>query len=114
MFDGDPPGTDLNGLRFCDMPWMTSPAGSAAALRSQLRTLFPERPKEQVRLLAMGHDAYTLVHLIEGGQLQPGSFFPAVSGTLSLRDGVIARRLSCSEIRGSGLKPLDVPLASSS
>ena len=75
---------------------------------------FPARPKEHTRLLAMGHDAYTLVQLIERGQLQPGSFFPAASGTLSLRnDGVIARRLSCAEIRGNGLKPLELPLASS-
>ena len=113
VYDGDVPPPDLAGLRFCDMPWMTATAGNAAELRSQLRALFPARPKEQARLLALGYDSYTLVQLIEGGQLQPGSFFPAVSGTLSLRDGVIARRLSCSEIRGSGLKPLDVPLTSS-
>ena len=107
------PGPDLAGLRFCDMPWMTATDGDAAALRSRLRALFPQRPKDLTRLLALGHDAYTLVQLIERGQLQPGSFFPAVSGTLSLRDnGIIARRLSCSEIRGNGLKPLDLPLAS--
>jgi outer membrane PBP1 activator LpoA protein len=111
LYDCDPPGQDLAGLRFCDMPWMLTPAGE---LRSQLRTLFPTRPKDHVRLLALGHDAYTLVQLIERGQLQPGSFFPAVSGTLSLRDdGVIARRLSCGEIRGGGVRPLELPLASS-
>ena len=114
IYDGDVPASDLAGLRFCDMPWMTSPDGDAAALRSQLRTLFPTRPKEHTRLLAMGHDAYTLVQLIERGQLQPGTFFPAVSGTLSLRnDGVIARRLSCAEIRGNGLKALELPPLSS-
>jgi outer membrane PBP1 activator LpoA protein len=113
IYDGDAPAADLAGLRFCDMPWMMTSNGDAAALRSQLRTLFPARPKEHVRLLALGHDAYTLVQLIERGQLQPGSFFPAVSGTLSLRnDGVIARRLSCGEIRGGGVKPLDLPLTS--
>jgi len=112
IYDGDAPAADLAGLRFCDMPWMMSPDGDAAALRSQLRAMFPSRPKEHARLLALGHDAYTLVQLIERGQLQPGSFFPAVSGTLSLRpDGVIARRLSCAEIRGGGLKALELPLA---
>jgi len=114
IYDGDTPVADLAGLRFCDMPWMANPDGDAAALRSQLRTLFPTRPKEHTRLLALGHDAYTLVQLIERGQLQPGSFFPAVSGTLSLRnDGVIARRLSCAEIKGNGLRALELPPLSS-
>jgi outer membrane PBP1 activator LpoA protein len=114
VYDGDAPGPDLNGLRFCDMPWMTATDGGAAALRSQLRALFPTRPREYTRLLALGHDAYLLVQLIEGGQLQPGSFFPAVSGTLSLRaDGVITRGLSCAEIRNGAVKVLDMPLASS-
>jgi outer membrane PBP1 activator LpoA protein len=95
------------------MPWMTAPDGDAAALRGQLRVLFPSRPREHARLLALGHDAYTLVQLIERGQLQQGSFFPAASGTLSLGvSGVIARRLSCAEVRGNGLKPLELPLAS--
>jgi outer membrane PBP1 activator LpoA protein len=110
IWDGDAPGPDLAGLRFCDMPWMMATDGDAAALRGRLRALFPARPKEHTRLLALGHDAYTLVQLIERGQLQQGSFFPAVSGTLSLRnDGVIARRLSCAEIRGNGLKALELP-----
>ncbi len=113
IYDGDAPPPDLAGLRFCDMPWMIATAGAAAELRGQMRALFPTRPKDQIRLLALGHDAYTLVHLIEGGQLQPGSFFPAASGTLSLREGVIARRLSCAEIRGAGVKPLDIPPTSS-
>jgi hypothetical protein len=114
IYDGDTPPPDLSGLRFCDMPWMLAQDGDAAALRSQLRTLFPTRPKDYTRLLALGHDAYTLVQLIERGQMQTGSFFPAVSGTLSLRaDGVIARGLNCAEIRNGKLVPLDVPLAAS-
>ena len=113
IYDGDAPPPDLSGLRFCDMPWMLAQDGEPAALRSQLRTLFPARPKEFTRLLALGHDAYTLVQLIERGQMQAGSFFPAVSGTLSLRaDGVITRGLNCAEIRNGRLVPLDLPLAS--
>ena len=112
IYEGDAPAADLNGLRFCDMPWMVSPDGDFAKLRSQLQALFPGRPREYARLLALGHDAYTLVQLIDSGQLQPGSFFPAASGTLSLRpDGVIARGLTCAEIRNGALKTLDLTLA---
>lgn len=113
IYEGEAPPADLSGLRFCDMPWMLAQDGDAAALRSQLRTLFPTRPKDYTRLLALGHDAYTLVQLVERGQMQTGSFFPAVSGTLSLRaDGVITRGLSCAEIRNGRITPLDAPLAS--
>ncbi|MGH8443420.1 MAG: penicillin-binding protein activator [Nevskiaceae bacterium] len=113
VYDGDELPADLNGLRFCDMPWMTAKDGEAAELRGQLRALFPTRPREYTRLLALGHDAYLLVQLIESNRLQPGTYFPAISGTLSLRaDGVITRGLSCSEIRNGVLKALDVPLVS--
>jgi uncharacterized protein len=108
IYDGEPPSADLDGLRFCDMPWMLAADGDLAALRSQLRTLFPSRPREYTRLLALGHDAWLLARLIDGGQLLPGSFFPAASGTLSLReDNTIARSLACAEIRNGAVRPLD-------
>jgi len=113
VFDGDPPVADLNGLRFCDMPWMMAADGAAAQLRGRMKALFPARPKEYTRLLALGHDAYLLVQLIESGALQPGTYFPSISGTLSLRnDGVITRGLTCAEIRNGALKTLDLPQAS--
>jgi outer membrane PBP1 activator LpoA protein len=111
IYDGDAPPSDLNGLRFCDMPWMFASDGNWAALRNELKAQFPGRPRDYTRLLALGHDAYTLVRLIDNGQLAPGSFFPAASGTLSLRDDrVITRGLACAEIRNGVLKPLDVSL----
>jgi outer membrane PBP1 activator LpoA protein len=111
VYEGDAPSADLNGLRFCDMPWMLSTDGALAQLRNQLQTLFPGRAREHTRLLALGHDAYTLVQLIDSGQLQAGTFFPAASGTLSLRsDGVISRGLACAEVRNGALKALDVTL----
>lgn len=110
IYDGDAPAADLSGLRFCDMPWMLAQDGHWAGLRNDLRAQFP-RSRDTARLPALGYDAYTLVSLIDSGQLQPGSFFPAASGTLSLRgDRVIARGLSCTEIRNGALKPLDVTL----
>lgn len=112
IYEGDAPAADLNGLRFCDMPWMIAPGDALAQRRAELQALFPSRPRDYTRLLAVGHDAYTLVRLIDAGQLQPGSFFPAASGTLTLReDGVISRGLACAEVRNGALKLLDVTLA---
>jgi uncharacterized protein len=103
IYDGDTPAMDLNGLRFCDMPWMLASAGAAderwALERARLGDLFPQHRSDYARLLGLGRDAFTLVNLIENGQLQPGNYFPAASGTLTLgADGVIQRRLSCVEI----------------
>jgi len=107
VYDGGPIAADLNGLRFCDMPWMLATEGNWAELRGELRGMFPARGRETARLSALGHDAYTLVRLIDSGRLLPGSFFPAASGTLALQDNrLIARGLECAEIKGSALKPL--------
>lgn len=112
VYDGEPPTGDLDGLRFCDMPWMLAQDGEWAGLRSQLRTLFPSRTREYTRLLALGYDAFGLIALIDSGALQPGSFVPAASGMLSLReDRSIARSLTCAEIRNGALRPLDGPPA---
>ena len=114
IYDGDTPTADLSGLRFCDMPWMLSQDAQLTEQRGRLQALFPARPKELARLLALGHDAWTLVRLIDSGQLKSGTFFPAQSGTLSLRDdGSIGRGLSCAEIRNGTLKPLEAPAAAS-
>lgn len=110
IFDGDAPAPDLAGLRFCDMPWMLATDGNWFTLRNELRAQFP-RSRDTARLPALGYDAYTLVTLIDSGQLQAGSFFPAASGTLALRaDRVISRGLTCGEVRNGAVKPLDMPL----
>lgn len=108
VYEGEAPTADLSGLRFCDMPWMLAQDGSWASLRNQLHPPTP-RSRDTARLPALGYDAYTLVFLIDSGQLSPGSFFSAASGQLSLRaDRSIARGLTCAEIRNGALKPLDV------
>lgn len=103
IYDGEAPAMDLNGLRFCDMPWMLAGAGAAderwAVERALVGNLFPRHRSDYARLLALGRDASGLIPLIENGQLQQGTYFPAASGTLSLdSNGVIRRRLSCVEI----------------
>lgn len=114
IYDGSTPSSDLSGLRFCDMPWMLSRDAELVALRGKLQSLAPNRPPEFTRLLALGHDAWTLVRLIDSGQLKSGTFFPAASGTLSLReDGAIVRGLTCAEIRNGSLKPLEAQPAAS-
>ena len=99
---------DLNGVRFCDMPWMLDAAGPWAQLRGDFTAAFPKRGKDSTRLQAMGYDAHTLADLLLTGRLSPGTALPAASGTLELRaGGVIMRGLSCAQIAGDTLKRLD-------
>ncbi|MBI2383774.1 MAG: penicillin-binding protein activator [Gammaproteobacteria bacterium] len=107
VYDGGAPDEELNGLRFCDMPWMLGGNERLAAARAELEALFPARGKEYSRLLALGYDAYTVAALIHGGQLAAGSYFPAATGTLSMQDdGAIRRGLGCAQVVRGGLEPL--------
>lgn len=110
IFDGAPDQPeDLDGIRFCDAPWMLAPPGTTPE-RDRLATLFPDRMRESPRLFALGYDAYDLVRLIGEGRLQPGAPFPGASGELSLGgNGVIGRRLDCAELSRGAPQPLAAP-----
>lgn len=91
-------GTDmeLNGMRFCDSPWMLGDA-SLDAVRNDATTL--ASAKSQPRLFALGYDAYTLAALIQKGDLQSGAGYASNSGELRLApSGAISRRLDCAVI----------------
>ena len=108
---GSAPEPDLNGVRFCDMPWMIGKDRRWTDLRQRLSALFTEREQNLPRLFVLGHDAYLLMRLIQGGQLQPGMYLPAASGNLALQaDGRITRALSCAEFRGGVPEIMEIAL----
>jgi outer membrane PBP1 activator LpoA protein len=79
---------DLDGLRFCDMPWMLPTAlptaHPGASLRAEIARLWPERSQRYTRLYALGIDALQVMPNLQG--LQNGSFsrHPGVTGDLYL------------------------------
>lgn len=75
---------DLDGLRFCDMPWMLQSEHPAAALRGEIGRYWPEREQRYTRLYAMGIDAFQLTRYVLG--LGDGIFarHPGVTGDLYL------------------------------
>lgn len=104
VYAGGEPSTDLNGVRFCDGPWMTDGSGVWADARNQTLALFPGRAPELARLNALGHDAYTLVNLLAQQRL-PDDALPAATGRLHLSSaGIFSRELSCVEVAGGALK----------
>ncbi|XOZ33494.1 penicillin-binding protein activator [Halomonadaceae bacterium KBTZ08] len=54
--------SDLNGVRFTDIPWVV---GEAPKERTTLHSLFPELAEQYDRLFALGFDSYRLTHQLQ-------------------------------------------------
>lgn len=87
---------DLNGLRVCDMPWILDAGYSAE--RTQAAGLLP-RARDNLRLFALGYDAYQLVAFLRRGPLPGGDGYRAATGDLRMdAAGAVQRQLSCAEL----------------
>ncbi len=75
---------DMDGIQFCDIPWILDRKNTWAELRKQLNTLWPARSKRHPRLFALGIDAYRVLPWLEVLENPgPGSFTGA-TGALSM------------------------------
>jgi hypothetical protein len=72
---------DLNGIRFCDMPWVLAPEDGRAGLHEELSRLWPAEMQRHTRLFALGIDAYELLPYLQQSGLR---YFNGATGTLSL------------------------------
>lgn len=81
---GQSPNSDLDGIRFADMPWSIAREGEARRARERVAELWPERFEQHGRLFALGFDAYRLVPILMNFEppLQPP--LAAMTGVLSL------------------------------
>ncbi|MGO2487556.1 MAG: penicillin-binding protein activator [Pseudomonas taetrolens] len=72
---------DMNGVRFCETPWLLAPANP---LRQQVSAQWPQAGGSLGRLYAMGIDAYRLTPSL--GQLKalPDTRIDGLSGSLSM------------------------------
>lgn len=98
---------DLDGVRFCDMPWILQTEHPAAGLRATLDQLWPDRTRQYSRLYAMGIDAYQLTPYLQG--LGTGTFarHPGVTGDLYLDpQRQVHRDLYWAQFRNGRPEPL--------
>ena len=85
---------DLNGISFCDLPWILEPP-SAAHL--QLSSAGKETLSRFGRLYALGVDAINVYPWLEQLQNAPGSFLQGETGALSIdANRRVQRQLSCT------------------
>lgn len=95
---------DLDGLRFCDLPWMLDEP------RPEQQALYAAQPRPAGgydRLQAFGADAWSLARAV--GPLQDGEALALRSGLLRLEAGVVRRLPTCAEVRNGTARPVWSP-----
>jgi outer membrane PBP1 activator LpoA protein len=98
--------TDLDGLRFCDEPWLyDAQAGlpDHATLAAQLVTA----GGPAARLFAFGMDAYALIPYLGWLRAHPGSYVPGATGQLTMDTfGHVQRTPIWVEFQGGVARPV--------
>jgi len=93
---------DMNGIIFCDMPWLFSKNSNAHNVLKQngINAI-------NLRLYAMGMDAFLLTAHLKQLQASPQSGIRGATGTLYLRSqNQIERQLSWAKMRNGVPEPL--------
>jgi len=97
---------DLNGLIFCDIPWLLNPGDSGPLSTRALQTQIQQTPPDYLRLIALGVDAYRLLSELDRFRSDPEYRFAGVTGNLSLQSGNrLQRQLECAQFEGGSLRP---------
>ena len=115
--DTVPLDQDLNGVIFCDIPWMLNPNDSGPLSRNGLQAVVERTPENYTRLIPMGIDAYNLVAQLPLMKSGSQSRYAGASGQLDVQAGNrIQRQLSCAQFESGvpqprGIAPLLKPSA---
>jgi outer membrane PBP1 activator LpoA protein len=89
---------DLNGLIFCDIPWLLDPSDSGPLSYQALSSQIQQTPSDYLRLIALGIDAYRLLPELERFGTEPQLRYSGATGTLSVSSGNrIQRQLHCAQ-----------------
>lgn len=92
---------DLNGIRFCDMPFILEPQSVQSLQASNLfRQVNPHVTSQSYRLFAFGYDAYHLTLLLPQLSHDPNQGYPGLTGLLYLSNNQqIKRKLVWAEFK---------------
>lgn len=105
IYEGEPNpdlDKDLNGIEFCDIPWVF---GEASKAKLMLEEAWPDTDHRYHRLHALGVDAYRLHSRIQLLTAVEDAKFFGATGSLSLKaDNTIHRALSWARFGGGNIK----------
>ncbi|MEW9625599.1 penicillin-binding protein activator [Rhodanobacter geophilus] len=97
---------DLNGVEFCDAPWLFD-AQPGLPHHDDIATLLPDARDGSARLFAFGMDAWNLVPYLDWLRDHPGSYLPGASGQLTADQfGRIRRVLIWAKFQNGLARPL--------
>jgi len=91
---------DLNGVTFCDAPWVLADSGAAAQLRQQISVFWPVNFQQNGRLYALGVDAYQLSKQLSELAASTDETLDGTTGVLSLdSQHRVVRQLTCAQFQ---------------
>lgn len=97
---------DLNGVEFCDAPWLFN-AQPGLPNHDDIATLLPTARDGSARLFAFGMDAWNLVPYLDWLRDHPGSYLPGATGQLTADQfGRISRVLTWAKFQNGLARPL--------
>ena len=95
--------THLNQLTISEIPWLLSTDNELSP--SKIKQLWPKMTQSQLRLFAMGHDAYGLIERLAQMRLFPEYRLQGLSGQLNLDEqSKIHREMSGAQFQRGRLK----------
>lgn len=103
---------DLDGIYFCDIPWLLHAADSGPLSAASLNAEIEKTAPDFVKLIALGIDAYRLAKDMAPIGNFRGHLFDGATGILTLQsDNRVQRQLECAQFEGGipqlrGLAPV--------
>ncbi len=99
---------DIEGIYFCDIPWMLEDTAQATQARTRLAKLWPAQYRQYLRLYALGADAYRLSRLSDRLQDSANFKLKGATGELSIDSKQrIYRQLHWVQVRNGQLRPIN-------
>ncbi|MEM9101133.1 MAG: penicillin-binding protein activator [Pseudomonadota bacterium] len=86
---------DLNGIVFCDIPWLIDKSPLYNEQRNLIADMWPQATQSQARYFSLGHDAYAISRDLSKLRAYPRYRLEGLSGKLSVNQtGTVERDLS--------------------
>ena len=98
---------DLDGVLFCDMPWLIEPTNTAKEKPTDTLQLWSTSRGSHRRLTALGYDAYQLIPHLARMRTQELARLMGKTGILSMKaNGHINRQLNCGQFKRGRINAL--------
>jgi len=98
---------DMDGLFFCDIPWVLDYEGRWTEQRELLHAIWPNRSQRFQRLFALGYDAYQLGPWLESLNMPGFAYFSGATGILTLdQNKQLHRALEWAQFRKGRPQPI--------